>query len=253
LSARILQVLDAVRRGEIAPEAAMELLVNGDQTDLGFAVIDDHRPVRTGIPEVVFGQGKTPEQLVGIFEHLHARHHPALSTRVDSEKAAVVRASLPDATYEPVPRLLWRAAPGTTPFETTSDRPLWVVSAGTSDLPVAEEAARCAEWFGLEVHRAFDVGVAGLHRVLARAEELSTAHAIIVVAGMEGALPSVVAGLVRIPVIAVPTSVGYGTHLGGLVPLLAMLNSCASGVTVVNVDNGFGAALVAWRILEGVR
>jgi len=233
LSARILEVLQAVRRGEIAPEAAIELLVNGDQTDLGFAVIDDHRPVRTGIPD--------------------ARHHPALATRMDPDKAAQVKALLPDVSYEPVPRLLWRAAPGTTPFETTSKRPLWVVSAGTSDQPVAEEAARCAEWFGLQVHRAFDVGVAGLHRVLARAEDLRTAHAIIVVAGMEGALPSVVAGLVRIPVIAVPTSVGYGTHLGGLVPLLAMLNSCASGVTVVNVDNGFGAALVAWRILEGVR
>lgn len=248
---RITEVLEAVARGEVTPDAAVALLTEGNDTDLGFAVIDDHRPVRTGLPEVVYGEGKTTDQLVAIFDHLVARRHPALATRVDADKAAAVRERVADARWEPVPRLLWRAPDGVDPFAPRIDRSVVVVSAGTSDLPVAEEAARCAEWFGLPVHRAFDVGVAGIHRLLSRVDDLRQASAVIAVAGMEGALPSVVAGLVRAPVIAVPTSVGYGTNLGGLTALLAMLNSCASGVSVVNVDNGFGAALVAWRILRG--
>lgn len=250
---RIREVLEAVARGALSPDAGASVLREGPQTDLGFAVVDDDRPVRTGLPEVIFGQGKTPEQLVALLEHLVGRGHGALATRVEPDKARAVRAVLPGAVYEAVPRLLWLVPDGVEPFRTTSTRPLWVVSAGTSDLPVAEEAARCGEWFGLEVHRAWDVGVAGLHRVLARRDDLAGAHAIIAVAGMEGALPGVVSGLVRAPVVAVPTSIGYGTHLGGFAPLLAMLNACASGVSVVNVDNGFGAALVAWRILEGAR
>ncbi len=248
---RVSDVLAAVARGELTVSAARALLADGDATDLGFAVIDDHRAVRTGLPEVVYGEGKSPAQIAAIFNHLDARGHKALATRVDADKAAAVQALLPGARYAPVPRLLWHAPSGAEPFAPTREGQVWVLSAGTSDAPVAEEAAQCAAFFGLDVHSVVDVGVAGLHRLLSRAADLQQARVIIVVAGMEGALPSVVAGLVRAPVVAVPTSVGYGTHFGGLTPLLAMLNACASGVSVVNVDNGFGAALVAWRIVAG--
>jgi len=242
----LLDLMERVRRGEVTAEAAANALSR--ETDLGFAVVDDHRATRTGLPEVVFGQGKTPEQVAHILLHLCGQGLPALATRVEPHQAEAVLRQVPDAVYEAVPRLLWLA--GEHPaFQVRVEGVVAVVSAGTSDLPVAEEAARCAEWFGLEVARAWDVGVAGLHRLLSRLDVLREARAIIAVAGMEGALPSVIAGLVPAPVIAVPTSTGYGTHLGGLTPLFAMLNSCASGVVVVNVDNGFGAAQAAWRIL----
>ncbi|MBN2799325.1 MAG: nickel pincer cofactor biosynthesis protein LarB [Deltaproteobacteria bacterium] len=242
-----LHILREVQRGALTPEAAVGLL--RPVTDLGYARIDDHRAARTGLAEVIYGEGKTPEQIAGILEHLVSAGQPALATRVSPEKAAAARALLPGATYEPVPRLLWAAPEGHRAFAPTQEGKVCVISGGTADLPVAEEAARCAEWFGLEVERAWDVGVSGLHRLLSRLDGLTDARVIIAVAGMEGALPSVVAGLVRAPIIAVPTSQGYGVHLGGLAPLLTMLDSCAAGVSVVNIDNGFGAALVAWRMV----
>lgn len=217
-------------------------------TDLGFAVVDDGRAARTGIPEVVYGAGKEPGQIATLIGHFQARGEGALVTRVTPEAAEQVQSRIAGTTYEPVPRLLWWAPDDSEPFTPRYPNEVIVCSAGTSDQPVAREAVRCAQWFGLRVSEWTDVGVAGLHRLVARLPEAHDAHAIIAVAGMEGALPSVLAGLVRAPVIAVPTSVGYGTQLGGWVPLLAMLNSCASGVTVVNVDNGFGAAIAAWRM-----
>lgn len=220
-------------------------------TDLGFAMIDDDRRRRTGLPEVVFGENKTPEQLAKILDHLLAKGEKALATRVDPAKAAATQALRDGLTYEPVPRLLYAAPEGKAPFDAVTARRLAVICAGTSDLPVAEEAARCAEWFGLPVDRVQDVGVAGLHRLMSRLDVVRAAQAIVVVAGMDGALPSVVGGLVRAPIVAVPTSVGYGAAFGGVAPLLTMLNSCAPGVAVVNIDNGFGAAQVAWRMLLG--
>ncbi len=224
-----------------------------DQTDLGFAVIDDGRAERTGMPEVVFGQGKTPQQIGSIVEHLNERGHPALVTRLDAAAAQAVRTILSGCTYEPVPRLLWRCPQGLEPFKTTVQGRVIVLSGGTSDFAVAEEAARCAEWFGMHTTRRFDVGVAGLHRLLSRMQEVREADVIIAVAGMEGALVTVVAGLVTTPVIAVPTSVGYGANLEGVTALLAMLTSCSGGIGVVNIDNGFGAAQLAYRILAGRR
>ena len=217
-------------------------------TDLGFAVIDDGREARTGVPEVVYGAGKAPSQIAAIFRHFQDNDRPALATRVTPEAAEAIQTELAGLTYEPVPRLLWWAPDGHPAFEPRFPNKVVVCSAGTSDQAVATEAARCAQWLGLDVVTWTDVGIAGLQRLVNRLPEAHDAHAIIAVAGMEGALPSVLAGLVRAPVIAVPTSVGYGTQLGGWVPLLAMLNSCASGVTVVNVDNGFGAAMAAWRM-----
>lgn len=246
---RLLEQFRRVARGEISPEQAARAIA--PDTDLGFAVVDDDRGRRTGLPEVVFGEGKTPDQLAGILKHLVGRGEKALATRVSVEKAAAVKAIDPSVIYEPDSRLLWKVAQGVTPFVATVERRLCVVAAGTSDRPVAEEAARTAEWFGLPVDRVHDVGVAGLHRLLARMDAVKAADAVIVVAGMDGALPSVVGGLVRTPIIAVPTSVGYGAAFGGLAPLLTMLNACAAGVAVVNIDNGFGAAQVAWRILGG--
>ena len=217
-------------------------------TDLGFAVIDDGRGARTGVPEVVYGSGKTPEQVVQIMTHFQSSERPSLVTRVSPEMAHAVQAELGGLTYEPVPQLLWWAPNGIDAFAPRYPNKVVVCSAGTSDQRVATEAARCAQWLGLDIITWTDVGIAGLHRLVQRLPEADDAHAIIAVAGMEGALPSVLAGLVRAPVIAVPTSVGYGTQMGGWTPLLAMLNSCASGVTVVNVDNGFGAAMAAWRM-----
>jgi NCAIR mutase (PurE)-related protein len=239
----LIELLRAVQRGEVAPESAAASLAK--EADLGFAVLDEDRRARTGLPEVVYGAGKTPEHLVAILRKLAEREGRALATRVDADKAAAAVALAPELVYEPVPRLLRLGEPEPV---TLSGR-VCVVSAGTSDLPVAEEAARCAEWFGLDVDRAHDVGVAGLHRLLSRLPAVREAQVVIAVAGMEGALPSVVAGLVRAPVVAVPTSVGYGANLGGLTALLAIVNSCAAGVSVVNIDNGFGAAQVAHRIL----
>ena len=244
---RVLGLLEAVARGDLHPAAAGAEL--SGEADLGYAKIDDHRLARTGLPEVVYGEGKTAEQIAGILDHLVSRGQPALATRVDAAKAARVLELSPAAVYEAVPRLLYSVPDGHAAWEPHHEGLVCVLSGGTADQPVAEEAARCAEWFGLEVERAFDVGVSGLHRLLSRLESVRRARVVIAVAGMEGALPSVVAGLVRAPVVAVPTSTGYGVHLGGLAPLFTMLDSCAAGVSVVNIDNGFGAALVAWRMV----
>ena len=208
---------------------------------LGFATLDLGRLRRTGHPEVIFGQGKTAGQIAALLQALHAAGQEALATRVDPEKADAALLLTPGAVYHPLARCLHLPAPQPPPRLGN----ITVVCAGTSDLPVAEEAALVAEILGNRVVRIHDVGVAGLHRLLARLDDLRAARVIVAVAGMEGALPSVLGGLVDKPVIAVPTSVGYGANLGGLSALLSMLNSCAAGVSVVNIDNGFGAAAQA--------
>ncbi len=212
-----------------------------DPTDLGFAKPDFDRLRRRGIPEVIYGSGKTPEQIAEIIAALNGRGQNAFATRVSPEQAAAVRERFPDATYRSDCRILTRDV---VPLPEPRGK-VAVLCAGTSDLPVAEEAAVTAERMGAAVTRVYDVGVAGLHRLLSRVDSFADALAIVVVAGMEGALPSVVGGLTDRPVIAVPTSVGYGASFHGLAALLGMLNSCAAGVTVVNIDNGFGAGVAA--------
>ena len=241
-------LLDEVQAGRLAPEAAHERLLQvlrqKPYEDLGFARVDHHRATRQGFPEVVFGQGKTPEQVAAIAEHITAAGHALLVTRTSAAAYEAVRSRIPDAVYHDVARCITRRIPGTP----SGVGRILVSAAGTADLPVAEEAAVTAEVMGNEVDRLYDVGVAGLHRLLNEHERVTTARVVIVVAGMEGALPSVVAGLVDVPVVAVPTSVGYGASFGGLTALLGMLNSCAIGVSVVNIDNGFGAAAIASSI-----
>ena len=213
---------------------------------MGFAKVDTHRALRKGFPEVVFGEGKTPEQIAAIVSKLSQQSHAVLVTRVTAQAADQVQALYPDLMYEKGAHcLLWKG-----PKQPIPKGSVCVVSAGTSDLAVAEEAALTATVMGHHVDRLYDVGVAGLHRLLACMDRLQSVEIIIVVAGMEGALPSVVAGLVSQPVIAVPTSVGYGASFGGVAALLGMLTSCGSGVTVVNIDNGFGAAYAASQILR---
>jgi pyridinium-3,5-biscarboxylic acid mononucleotide synthase len=209
--------------------------------DLGFARVDHHRALRQGFPEVILGMGKTPDQIAGIAAEIVARGSTLLVTRATDEAYAAVRARVPKAVHYPDARIV--AFPQQDVFPGKGR--ILIVAAGTSDLPVAEEAARTAELMGNEIERLYDVGVAGIHRLLGERNRLQEARVIIVVAGMEGALPSVVAGLVSAPVIAVPTSIGYGASFGGIAALLGMLNSCASGVSVVNIDNGFGAANIA--------
>jgi len=242
-----MELLRRVAAGALTPDAAAEALRQMPFEVLdgaGDAVVDHHRTLRTGVPEVVLGEWKTAEQIAAILRSLGRAGDGALATRVAPDKAEAVLALLPEAEYLETPRLVRVAA--TRPRRTAGS--VAVVCAGTSDLPVAEEAAVTAEFLGCRVLRVVDVGVAGLHRLLARVAEIRTADAVIVVAGMEGALPSVVAGLVDRPLVAVPTSVGYGVGAGGLVALASMLSSCAAGVTVVNIDNGFGAAVAAARV-----
>lgn len=238
-------VLADVAAGRLSPGAAVERLRHLPYEDLAFARIDHHRALRQGQPEVVFCEGKTVEQVVAICERLEAATGSFLGTRASELMAAALCQRFPRVAWSPVARTVYLAATDAPP---RTAGPVLVVSAGTSDLPVAEEAAVVAEALGTRVERLMDVGVAGLHRLLAAADVLQRARVVIVVAGMEGALPSVVGGLVAVPVIAVPTSVGYGASFGGLAALLGMLNSCAAGVTVVNIDNGFGAAAAASRI-----
>ena len=241
-------LLDQVASGAVTPEAAqaglLQYLRQSAFEDLGFAKIDHQRTLRQGFPEVVFGQGKTPPQIAAIAERIVAAGHSLLVTRTTAEAFAAVVERVPAASFDELARTITLRNGEVAPGRGT----IAVAAAGTADLPVAEEAAISAEMMGNTVDRIYDVGVAGLHRLLAAHTRLITAHVIIVVAGMEGALPSVVGGLVDAPVIAVPTSVGYGANLGGMTALLAMLNSCASGVSVVNIDNGFGAAAVASAI-----
>lgn len=240
-AARLRELLADVARGTVGVEAAVARLETLPYEDLDFACLDHHRPLRCGLPEVIFGQGKTPAQIETIFDRLAARGGNVLATRVAPEAAARVRAAFPGAEYHPLARTLSlrRTPPPTGP------RFVGIVCAGTGDLPVAEEARITAELMGQPTRTIYDVGVAGLHRLLARSDDLRAAGVLVVAAGMEGALPSVVSGLVRVPVIAVPTSVGYGASFHGLAALLAMLNSCAAGVSVVNIDNGFGAGCQA--------
>ena len=239
-------LLEQVRAGAVDVDAAIERMRHLPFEDLGFAKIDHHRALRHGIPEVVFGKGKTPDQISAIAASLLDKAQNVLVTRADPPTAERLRREHPQAEFFPASGAVrvWR------------DRTLRgkgkiaVVCAGTSDLPVAEEAQVTAEVMGNEVIAIHDIGVAGIHRVMQNRERLSEARVVIVCAGMEGALPSVIAGLVSSPVIAVPTSVGYGASFGGLAALLAMLNSCAPGIAVVNIDNGFGAAALAARILK---
>ena len=239
-----IKLLEQFRAGGIGRDAVLHAFQAAPTVDLGFAKVDTHRALRQGFPEVIFGAGKTPQQVVQIAAKLLARERRILVTRVQAEHARFLRKKFKRAVYHEVARCV------TIEQKPRSLRPgiVAVVCAGTSDLPVAEEAAVTAEVMGNRVERLVDVGVAGLHRLLARLETLQRATVLIVVAGMEGALPSVVAGLVSKPVIAVPTSIGYGASFGGLAALLGMLNSCGSGVTVVNIDNGFGAGYAASQI-----
>jgi hypothetical protein len=240
-------LLAEVAAGRLAPHAALARLRNFPFEDLSFARIDHHRSLRQGQPEVVFCEGKTPDQVVSICERLAVMTGSFLGTRCSEDQALALRRALPETVWTPLARTVHLRPEGAS--ETPADAgTILVVSAGTSDLPVAEEAAVVGEVFGHRVERLCDVGVAGIHRLFASGERLQEADVIIVVAGMEGALPSVIGGLVSGPVIAVPTSVGYGASFGGLAALLGMLNSCAAGVTVVNIDNGFGAAAAASRI-----
>ncbi len=245
IAQQVLDLLGQVASGKLSPSEALEHLATDPSETLPFATIDHHRAIRQGFPEVVFGSGKTPEQIVAIAERLAARGNGFLVTRADDEaRGALVQrfpaaiVNVPARTVRLVGEQAVAAGTGT----------ILIVTAGTSDLPVAEEAAETALAMGNTVTRLTDVGVAGIHRLLSQGDVLRDARVIIVVAGMDGALPSVVGGLVRCPVIAVPTSVGYGAVFGGLAPLLTALNSCAAGVTVVNIDNGFGAAAAASRI-----
>jgi NCAIR mutase (PurE)-related protein len=240
----LLKLLGEVERGSLTPEAAAARLADLPFEDLGHARVDHHRSLRAGLPEVVFAAGKTPEQTAAIFSALAADGVDVLATRADSATAESVLAQHPAATYNVTARTI-SLRQSSLAGETTPRGRIAIVCAGTSDVPVAEEAAVTAETFGAAVTRLYDVGVAGLHRLLAVRDDLKSANVVIVCAGMEGALPSVVGGLVSVPVIAVPTSVGYGASFGGSTALLAMLNSCSPNVTVVNIDNGFGAAYTA--------
>ena len=243
-TAGAVELLEQFRAGKIPRDKVLSALQAAPIADLGFAQVDTHRELRKNFPEVIFGAGKTPEQVVKIAAKLLQHGQQVLITRVTPEQGRALRKKFKRAVHHPLARCV-----------TIEIKPLpkrdgfiAVVCAGTSDLPVAEEAAVTAEIMGNRVVKIHDAGVAGLHRVLARMELLQSANVIVAVAGMEGALPSVVAGLVAKPVIAVPTSIGYGANFGGIAALLAMLNSCASGVTVVNIDNGFGAGYAASQI-----
>ena len=235
------EILKAVAEQKMSVEEARELLAAPGFSEMGFACVDTDRERRCGWPEVIYGAGKTAQQISAIMERLcHSSQRNIMATRCDPEKAASVLAEIPEAVYDPCSRLIYLRQDNSPAIGCVA-----VLCAGTSDLPVAEEAALTAELMGAYVERAYDVGVAGLHRLLARRELLQRAKVIVVVAGMEGALPSVVGGLTAAPLIAVPTSVGYGASFHGLSALLSMLNSCASGMSVVNIDNGFGAGYLA--------
>ena len=239
------KLFEQVRKKRLSPDEAVERLRHLPFEDLGFAKLDHHRALRQGMPEVIFAQGKTPSQVAEIFTRLAAHGGNVLATRATEEQYAAVAAAFADHGPQPDYRPLARAIVLQRDRKPHGKGVIVVVSAGTSDIPVAEEAVVTAELMGNTVQHIYDVGVAGIHRLLAHREALAKASVIVVCAGMEGALPSVVGGLVGVPVIAVPTSVGYGAAFEGLAALLGMMNSCASNVSVVNIDNGFGAGYVA--------
>jgi NCAIR mutase (PurE)-related protein len=238
----IRKLLEEVKSGAVAVEEAEARLKTQPFDDLGYAVVDHHRRIRNGCPEVIYCAGKTVVQIEGIIENMLARDSNVLATRASEDVAQAVLKRYPEAEWNPSARTVVIRR---RPVEKTGAGKILVVTAGTSDIPVADEAVVTAEFLGNEVERLCDVGVAGLHRLLARLDVIASARVIIVIAGMEGALASVIGGLTDKPVIAVPTSVGYGASFGGLSALLSMLNSCANGVAVVNIDNGFGAAYIA--------
>ena len=236
-----LTLLERFRQGQVPAEQVLQTFQAAPVVDLGFAAVDQHRALRKGFPEVIFGAGKTPEQVVAIASEILAADGRVLTTRVSLEQARALKKKFRHTVHHEAARCL------TLETSPLPKRPgtIAIVAAGTTDLPVAEEAAVTADFMGNTVQRIYDVGVAGLHRLLRRLPEIQSANVVIVVAGMEAALPSVVGGLIGKPIIGVPTSVGYGSHFGGLTALLGMLNSCASGLTVVNIDNGFGAGYAA--------
>ncbi len=236
------RLLERVQCGEVSIDTALKTLKTLPFEDIGFATLDHHRSLRKGFPEVIWGEGKTSSQISTIIKKMLTKNQPILVTRVDTRKAASIKKSIPKITYHPLSRTLTLTS-GKTPK--TGKGTILIVSAGTSDIPVAEEALITATIMGNKVDHLYDVGVAGIHRLVERKDKLTSALVLIVVAGMEGALPSVIGGLVDKPVIAVPTSTGYGTGFGGIAALLSMLNTCASGVAVVNIDNGFGAGYIA--------
>lgn len=241
-------LLEAIQAGTVTPDQGLDRLRDLPYEDAGFALIDHHRALRQRVPETILGEGKTPEQIASIVASMAARGQNVFATRLSAEKGELLDRLYPHGEHDPLARTFTIVQQ---PLQDLGRGPVAVVCAGTSDLPVAREAAITARLFGNPVDELSDVGVAGIHRLFAHSEKLRSAAVIIVVAGMEGALPSVVGGLVAAPIIAVPTSVGYGAAFGGIAALLGMLNSCAGGVTVVNIDNGFGAAYAATRINRG--
>jgi pyridinium-3,5-biscarboxylic acid mononucleotide synthase len=245
--ARLKDLLARVKNGEVDLDKALADLRQLPFSDLGFAMVDHHRAIRQGVPEVILGEGKTSEQIIAIARSISGASQNVLVTRIDETKAAALVAAIPETKHSVLARTCTIEQ---SPIPTLSDRKVAVVCAGTSDLPVAEECAETLRMVGASVERVFDVGVAGIHRLLHKRPAIEQAGVVIVIAGMEGALPSVVGGLVDAPIIAVPTSIGYGTAATGFTALFAMLTSCASGITVVNIDNGFGAAFAAARILR---
>ncbi len=239
-------ILNAVANKEKNVSQALDELKNLPYEDIGYANIDQHRNIRTGQGEVLFGEGKTPAQTAGIVEHMYKNNDRIMVTRANTEHFEAVKKVVPDAVYHEASRII---IIGDLIEESKRKGNVAVVTAGTSDIPIAEEAAISLEFFGNRADRIFDVGVAGIHRLFDRVDRIREADAVIVIAGMEGALASVVGGLVSAPVVACPTSIGYGASLGGLAALLSMLNSCANGVGVVNIDNGYGAACLANKIV----
>ncbi len=236
------KLLEDIKAGKVEVHDALVTLRSLPFEDIGYATIDHHRALRKGFPEVILGQGKTSGQITAIVQRMKEQGDNVLVTRVDRKKGLAIHRSIPEACYHPIPGIITLM---NHEVEVVGKGLILVISAGTSDIPVAEEAALTAEMMGNQVERLHDVGISGIHRLLNKARLIQSANVLIVVAGMEGALPSVVGGLVDRPVIAVPTSVGYGASFGGVAALLAMLNSCAAGVCVVNIDNGFGAGYVA--------
>ena len=242
------QLLQSVANGKTTVEDAAKSLVNISSEDIEYAHIDHHRSLRKGFPEVIFGQGKTVEQVIGIMEKIMVQENVVLVTRIDAEKVKQVLSRFPDAVFHEDARMVvWKRHE----IPIQGKGTIMVISAGTSDIPVAKEAVITAEVMGNNVKSVFDVGVSGIHRLFRHKALIDDASVLIVVAGMEGALPSVVAGMVSRPVIAVPTSIGYGVSFGGVTALFSMLNSCASNVAVVNIDNGFGAGYIASIINRG--
>jgi NCAIR mutase (PurE)-related protein len=246
---KLRQMLDAVQQGQTTVDEALKRLRQLPYEDLGYARLDLHRPLRNGMSEVVFCQGKTTEQVIAILKRLWQHHDRVMGTRLSPEMAEAILKEIPEAHYEPLSRLVTLVR-GENPVHPENAPYALIVTGGTADMPVAEEAAQTLEFLGSRVERSYDVGVAGIHRLFDRLDLITGAAVILSVAGMEGALTSVVGGLVSCPVVGVPTSVGYGASFNGLSALLAMLNSCATGVSVVNIDNGFGAGVVAHRILQ---